>query len=79
MDMQPGSYSTAAKGKPQKENLNDEAMAARLGKACTKQEDAQSTGSPVAGMDRQPGTYRYDINKQDFVPNIDKSEANNES
>jgi len=54
-------------------------MAARLGKACTKQEDAESAGSPVAGMDRQPGTYRYDINKQDFVPNIDKREANNES
>lgn len=79
MDRQPGSYKTAAKGKPQKENLNDEAMAARLGKTYTKQEAAEASESPVTGMDRQPGTYRYDINKQDFVPNIDKREANNES
>ncbi len=78
MDRQPGSYKVA-KGNLQKENLNDEAMAERLGKKCTKQEDPETLGTPVTGMDRQPGTYRYDINKQDFVPNIDKREANNES
>jgi len=69
MDRQPGSYRTAAKGKPQKENLNDEAMAARLGKKCTKQEDIEAAGTPVEGMNRQLGTYRYDANKKEFVPN----------
>jgi len=74
MDRQPGSYKTAASGKPQKENLNDEAMAERLGKKCTKQEDPDTLGTPVTGMDRQPGTYRYDIAKQEFVPNITEKE-----
>jgi hypothetical protein len=49
-------------------------MAERLGKKCTKQEDPETLGTPVTGMDRQPGTYRYDINKQDFVPNTTEKE-----
>ena len=77
MDRQPGSYKTAAKGKPQRENLNDEAMAARLGVPWEAPVEAET---PVEGMDRQPSTYKYDINKKEFVPNIVNMEVtNNES